>query len=172
MVESLVNFFLNLFSGLKSMPYLIVFIISMIPILELRGGILAASSMLCLDPVKSFIICIIGNIIPVPFILWFVTPLFNKLKKTKRLSKFIYKIENKANSKKDKIEKLKYIGLLLFVGIPMPGTGAWTGTLIAALLGMDKKKSLIYIMLGVILAGIIMITSSLILNKAAGFCTV
>ena len=172
MVENLVNFFLGLFSNIKSMPYLIVFIISMIPILELRGGILAASSMLCLDPIKSFIVCIIGNIIPIPFILWFITPLFDKLKKTKKLSKIVVKLENTANKKKDKIERLKYIGLFLFVGIPLPGTGAWTGCLIAALLGMDKKKSLLAASLGVVLAGIIMIISSLILNKATGFCTI
>lgn len=172
MVESLVNFFLGLFSNLKSMPYLVVFLISMIPILELRGGILAASSMLCLDPMKSFIVCIIGNIIPIPFILWFITPLFDRLKKSKRLKKFVEKIENKANSKKDKIERLKYVGLFFFVGIPLPGTGAWTGSLIAAILGMDKRKSFIAASLGVILAGIIMIISSLIINKATGFCTV
>ena len=170
-MKHLVSFFLSLFNGLKSMPYLIVFLISMIPILELRGGILAASSFLCLDPIKSFIVCIIGNIIPIPFILWFITPIFDKLKKTKFLSKVVHKVEKKANEKKDKIERLKYIGLFLFVGIPLPGTGAWTGSLIAALLDMDKKKSLIAATCGVILAGIIMIVTSLVINKATGFCT-
>lgn len=169
-MNSLVNFLLNLFSGFKSMPYLIVFIISLLPILELRGGLLAAS-LLCVDPVQSFIVCFIGNIIPVPFILWFITPIFNKLKKT-RLLGFVNKLEQKALSKKDKLENLKYIGLFLFVGIPLPGTGAWTGSLLASLLNMDKKKSLLAITLGVILAGIIMLIVSYgILSNATNFCT-
>lgn len=171
-MESLVNFFLNLFSGFKKTPYLIVFIISMIPILELRGGILAASSMLCLNPIKSFIVCILGNIVPIPFILWFITPIFDRLKKHKSLNKVVTKLENKANKKKDQIEKLKYVGLFFFVGIPLPGTGAWTGCLIASLLGMDKKKSLISAILGVLLAGTIMLVSSLVINKATGFCSI
>lgn len=171
-MKNLVNFFISLFGGLKSMPYLIVFLISMIPVLELRGGILAASSFLCLDPLKSFAVCILGNIVPIPFILWFITPIFNWLKKTKFLSKLVLKLENSAHKKKDKIERLKYIGLFLFVGVPFPGTGAWTGCLIAALLNMDKKKSLLAASCGVILAGIIMMITSLILNKATGFCTI
>jgi len=107
-----------------------------------------------------FIICFIGNIIPIPFILWFITPIFDRLKKTKLFSGMVGKLENKAMKKKDKIEKLEYIGLLLFVGIPLPGTGAWTGSLIASLLNMDKKKSLVYAILGVVLAGIIMMVVS------------
>ena len=168
-MNSLVNFFINTFSAFKSMPYLIVFLISLMPILELRGGLLAAS-LLCTNPLNSFLICIIGNIIPVPFILWFITPLFNKLKKTKLLN-FITKLENKALSKKEKLEKLKYVGLFLFVGIPLPGTGAWTGSLLASLLDMDKKKSIIAIFLGIILAGIIMLILSYgILLNTTNFC--
>ena len=150
------------FSGLTSLKYgreLIVFIISLMPILELRGGLIA-SALLHLNIVRAFIICFIGNIIPIPFILWFITPIFDKLKKTKLFSGLVNKLESKAMSKKDKIEKLQYIGLLLFVGIPLPGTGAWTGSLIASMLNMDKKKSLVYAILGVILAGIIMMIVS------------
>ncbi len=153
MVESLVNFFINAFSGLNK--NLVIFIISMIPILELRGGLIAAT-LLKLKLLPSFIICFMGNIIPVPFILYFITPLFDKLKKTKYLSKFVNKIEKKANSKKESIEKREFIGLLLFVGIPLPGTGAWTGTLIASMINMNKKKAIIATILGIILAGIIM----------------
>ena len=91
---------------------------------------------------------------------WFITPLFDKLKKTKKLSGIVNKLENKALSKKDQIEKYQYWGLMLFVGIPLPGTGAWTGGLIAALLGMDKKKSLLFIIMGVVMAGIIMMILS------------
>lgn len=162
MAESLVHSFLGLFDGLKSIPHgkeLIVFIISLMPILEIRGGLIAAG-LLGLKIVPSFIICLIGNLLPMPFILWFITPIFNKLKKTKHLSKLVNKIESKALKKKDKIEKAEFIGLLLFVGIPLPGTGGWTGSLIAALIGMDKKKALIAILLGVILAGFIVGTFS------------
>ena len=162
MAQELAKSLVNIFSGLTSLKYgkeLIVFIISLMPILELRGGLIAAA-LLNLNMWRSFIICFIGNIIPIPFILWFVTPIFDKLKKTKLFSGIVNKLENKAMKKKEKIEKLEYIGLLLFVGIPLPGTGAWTGSLIASLLNMDKKKSLVYAILGVVLAGIIMMVVS------------
>lgn len=153
MVENLVNTFINLFNGLDK--NLIIFLISCMPILELRGGLIAAT-LLGLNPVTSFIICFIGNILPIPFILYFITPLFDRLKKTKHLSKLVNKLEQKANNKKESIEKSEFIGLLLFVGIPLPGTGAWTGTLAASLLNLDFKKSVLAIMGGVVLAGIIM----------------
>ncbi len=162
MAESLVQSFLDMFSGLVDMPFgkeLIVFIISLMPILELRGGLLAAS-LLNMNPITSFIVCFIGNILPIPFILWFITPVFDRLKRTKHLSKLVNKIESKANSKREQIEKREFWGLLLFVGIPLPGTGAWTGSLIASLVGMNKKKSLLAAILGVILAGIIMMLLS------------
>ena len=162
MAESIVNYLLDLFSGLTSLKFgkeILVFIISMLPILELRGGLIAAS-LLGLKAVPSFIICFIGNIIPIPFILWLITPIFDYLKRKTKLKGFVEKIETKAMNKKDKIEKLEYIGLFLFVGIPLPGTGAWTGCLIASLLGLDKKKSFIASILGVILAGIIMLILS------------
>ena len=129
------------------------------PILELRGGLIAAA-LLGLKGIPSFIICFIGNIIPIPFILWLITPIFDRLKKTKLFSGLVNKFENRAMSKKEQIEKLQYIGLLLFVGIPLPGTGAWTGCLIAALLDMNKKKAMLYAILGVVLAGIIMMILS------------
>lgn len=157
MAESLVHTFLGLFDGLRSIAFgkeLIVFLISLMPILELRGGLIAAA-LLGLNIVPAFIICIIGNLLPIPFILWFITPLFNKLKKTKHLSKFVNKIEKKALSKKDKIEKAEFWGLFFFVGIPLPGTGGWTGSLIASLISMDKKKAMLAITCGVLLAGLI-----------------
>lgn len=157
MAESLVHTFLGLFDGLRSIPFgkeLIVFLISLMPIFELRGGLIAAA-LLGLNIVPAFIICIIGNLLPIPFILWFITPVFNKLKKTKHLSKFVNKIEKKALSKKDKIEKAEFWGLFFFVGIPLPGTGGWTGSLIASLINMDKKKAMLAITCGVLLAGLI-----------------
>ncbi len=162
MTGNLAETLVNAFSSLTSLKYgreLIVFIISLMPILELRGGLIA-SALLGLSGIKSFIICFIGNIIPIPFILWLITPIFNYLKKTKLFSGIVNKLENKAMSKKEQIEKLEYLGLLLFVGIPLPGTGAWTGCLIAALLNMDKKKAMLYAILGVVMAGIIMMILS------------
>ena len=162
MANDLAKTMVDLFSGLTSLKYgkeLIVFIISLMPILELRGGLIAAA-LLGLSGIKSFIICFIGNIIPIPFILWFITPLFDRLKKTKLFSGIVNKLEKKALNNKEQIEKLQYIGLLLFVGIPLPGTGAWTGSLIAALLDMDKKKALLYAILGVVMAGVIMMIVS------------
>lgn len=167
MAESLVHSFLDLFSGIINMPLgkeIIVFVISMMPILELRGGLIAAS-LLNMNPVTSFIVCFIGNLLPIPLILWFITPIFDRLKKTKRLSKLVNKIEGKANSKKEQIEKYQFWGLLLFVGIPLPGTGAWTGSLIASMIGMNKKKSLVAAFFGVIMAGIIMMLFSFGLLK-------
>ena len=135
--------------------YLIVFFVSMVPIVELRGGLIAAS-ILNVSFIRAFIICFIGNILPVPFILLLIEKIFNLLKKWNFTKKLVIKIEDKTYKKKDQITKYGYWGLLLFVGIPLPGTGAWTGSLLAVLLNLDKKKSFIYISLGVLLAGIIM----------------
>ena len=162
MTSNLAEILVGAFGSLTSLKYgkeLIIFIISLMPILELRGGLIAAA-LLGLDGVRSFIICFIGNIIPIPFILWLITPIFDYLKKTKLFSGLVSKLENKAMSKKEQIERLQYIGLMLFVGIPLPGTGAWTGCLIAALLNMEKKKAMLYAILGVIMAGIIMMIFS------------
>ena len=162
MAGDLARTLVDTFSSLTSLKYgkeLIVFIISLMPILELRGGLIAAA-LLNLNIVRAFIVCFIGNIIPIPFILWLITPIFNYLKKTKLFSGLVNKLENKAMSKKEQIERLEYIGLMLFVGIPLPGTGAWTGCLIASLLNMNKKKAMLYAILGVIMAGVIMMIFS------------
>ena len=134
---------------------MIIFIISMIPILELRGGLLAAS-LLKVSAAKAIPICIIGNIIPIPFILLFIKQIFKLLKKTRIFHGLIVRMENRAMGKSDQIKRYEFLGLLLFVGIPLPGTGAWTGTLAASLLDMDFKSSVTAVLLGVVLAGIIM----------------
>ena len=132
-----------------------IFIISMIPILELRGGLLAAS-LLNVSMMKAIPICIIGNIIPIPFILLFIKQIFKWLKKTKLFRSCIIKLENRAMGKSDQIKRYEFLGLLLFVGVPLPGTGAWTGSLIASLLEVDIKKSSIAIFCGLIMATVIM----------------
>lgn len=162
MTDKITKFVIGIFgswAGTVMGKYIIVFIISIVPILELRGGLLAAS-MLGLPMWQSYLICLLGNIIPIPFILWLINPLFRYMKNWPVVGKFIVWCEKKADSKKEQIEKLKYWGLFLFVGIPLPGTGAWTGCLIAALLNMDKKKSLIAAICGVLTAGIIMLILS------------
>lgn len=140
----------------------VVFIISMIPILELRGGLLAAS-LLQIEAAKAIPICIIGNIIPIPFILLFIRQIFKLMKKTKIFYGLIDKLEKRAMGKSDKIKKYEFWGLLLFVGIPLPGTGAWTGALIASLLEIDIKKSSLAILGGIFLASVIMYVFSYLL---------
>lgn len=143
----------------NNLPWLpseaIIFIISMIPILELRGGVFV-SALLGMPLIKGNIICLLGNIVPIPFILLFIRKIFSVMKKTKLFAPLIEKLENKAMSKSDSIKKYEFLGLILFVGIPLPGTGAWTGALIAALLEVDIKKASLAIFLGLIMATIIM----------------
>ena len=152
-MSGLVNWFMETLEGLSG--EWVAFIISMVPILELRGGLLAASLM-NVNILTAVPLCIIGNIIPVPFILWFVTPLFTALKKTRLFRPLVEKLEARAMGKKDRIEKGYFWGLALFVGIPLPGTGAWTGALIASLLDIPFKKSFPAILLGILIATIIM----------------
>lgn len=153
-MEVLVQWFSTHLSQFIS-PEGAVFIISMIPILELRGGLLAAS-LLKIPAVKAIPICIAGNIIPIPFILLFIRQIFKWLKKTKLFRELIIKLENRAMGKSDQIKRYEFLGLLLFVGIPLPGTGAWTGSLIASLLEVDIKKSSIAIFCGLVMATVIM----------------
>ena len=133
----------------------LIFIISLLPILELRGGLLAAS-LLKVEYLTALPICVIGNILPIPFILLFIRRIFALLKKTRTFRPLVEKLERRAMGKSDRSKEYEFVGLLLFVGIPLPGTGAWTGALIASLLQIDLKKSSIAILLGVGLAAIIM----------------
>ena len=134
---------------------MVIFIISMIPILELRGGLLAAS-LLKISAAKALPICIVGNIIPIPFILLFIRQIFKLMKKTKIFRGLIERLEKRAMGKSDQIKRYEFLGLLLFVGVPLPGTGAWTGSLIASLLEVDIKKSSVAIFCGLIMATVIM----------------
>lgn len=162
MVEKLVNGIIGIFSGFIGMTFgkeLIVFIISLMPILELRGGLLAAS-LIGLNPVTSYIIAIIGNLLPVPFILYFMSSILKWMHTRKHLKKIAIWLDNKVEKKRDKIESLGFLGLILFVGIPLPGTGAWTGCLIASVLKLDRKKSFLATLIGVFMASIIMMIIS------------
>lgn len=163
-MENIINEIINIFSGLTSLKFgkeLIVFIISILPILELRGGLIAAS-ILNVKPMIAYIICIIGNTIPVPFILLFINKILDWMRnsKIKILNKISSWLDKKARKNKEKIEKYGYLGLILFVGIPLPGTGAWTGCLAASVLEMNRKKSFLSVMAGIIMASIIMMLLS------------
>ncbi|MBQ1950917.1 MAG: small multi-drug export protein [Clostridia bacterium] len=152
-MDGLLQWFMQLLRGLSG--EWVALIISMIPILELRGGLLAASLM-GVDILRAVPICVLGNTLPVPFILWFITPIFTALKNTKLFRPLVEKLEKKALGKSDKIQKGYFWGLVLFVGVPLPGTGAWTGALIASMLNIPFKKAFPAILLGILLATIIM----------------
>ena len=144
--------------------YLIVFLISMVPLIELRGAIPYAVGF-NLPTIPSYVIAVIGNMIPVPFIFLFARKILEWGKDRKFIGGFFTWCLEKGEKGGEKIRKKAgrgvYIALLLFVGIPLPGTGAWTGTLAASFLNLDFRKSVLYVMCGVILAGIIMLTASL-----------
>lgn len=153
-MESLVVWFTETLGTYISRE-LVIFIISMIPILELRGGLIAAS--LLKVPITTAVpICIIGNVIPVPFILLFIRQIFKLMRNVPVIGSIIRKLEKRAMGKSDSIKKYEFWGLVLFVGIPLPGTGAWTGSLIAALLEVDFKKAILAVLLGIAMATIIM----------------
>lgn len=153
-MDSLAIWFANTLGQYVSKE-IVIFIISMVPILELRGGLLVAS-LIGVPITAAAPICIVGNIIPIPFILLFIKQIFKWLKKVKFFKKFVEKLETRAMSKSDSIKKYEFWGLALFVGIPLPGTGAWTGSLIAALLDIDFKKAILAELLGIAIATIIM----------------
>ena len=162
MSNKLVHGIIGLFGGLTSTIFgkeIIVFIISLMPILELRGGLLAAS-LLGLDPLPSYIISIIGNILPIPLILWFMNSILNWMRNSKHFKGIANWLDQKVEKHKGQIEKFGYLGIVLFVGIPLPGTGAWTGSLIASVLEMDRKKTFLAVVAGVFMASIIMMIIS------------
>ncbi|MDD6022280.1 MAG: COG2426 family protein [Acutalibacteraceae bacterium] len=154
MSEQIANYFVETLGG-KVPEEIIVFIISMLPVLELRGGLIAAKLME-LPFRKAFLICYAGNMLPIPFILKFIRYIFNALKKNRHIEKLITKLEIRSIRKGEKVKKYREWGLLFFVAVPLPGTGGWTGALIADLLDIRMKKSLPIIALGVLIAGIIM----------------
>ena len=145
------------------LKYLLVFFVSMVPLIELRGAVPIGISPLLGDPISLvplYIVCIIGNMLPVPFIFFFARKLLVWGADKKFIGKFfsfcLEKGEKAGKTLQSKAGQGLYVALFLFVGIPLPGTGAWTGTLAASLLNMDFKKSILAITAGVVLAGIIM----------------
>jgi len=135
-------------------PQLSVFLVSILPIIEERGGLIL-SRMLNLPLNEALIWCILGNILPIPFVLLGLQKLLHFLD-DHHMSKIAEWLVAKAEKNKPKIDKYGFWGLALFVGIPLPGTGAWTGALVASVFDMDRKKASVSIVIGVLLAALIM----------------
>lgn len=134
---------------------IISFLASMLPVIECRGGMIIAKSFQ-IPFIRAFILCYLGNMLPLPFIILFIKKIFAFMKKHNILKGFIELLEGKTAKNQEKVMRYKQWGLLLFVAIPLPGTGGWTGSLFAALLNIDFKKALPIIAIGVFIADIIM----------------
>ena len=134
---------------------LMTLLISMVPVVELRGAIPAAV-IAGLDIRIALPVAIVGNLIPVPFIIVFIRKIFKWLQaKSQRLGSLVRRLEAKANAKKSQVLKYEFWGLMILVAIPLPGTGAWTGALVAAMLDMQLKRAFPAIAVGVAVAGLI-----------------
>ena len=134
------------------------FLIAMLPVVELRGAIPVGVGMLGRSALPSvYLAAVLGNMLPVPFIIVYIRRIFLWLRRRfPKLNRLVDKLERKAHLKGRKVSKYKYLGLFVFVAIPLPGTGAWTGALAAAFLDMPLRRALPSIFLGVVTAGLIM----------------
>jgi uncharacterized membrane protein len=137
---------------------IITFLMAMVPVIELRGaipyGVIAGLSV-----PEAFILAILGNLAPIPFLVVFTRKVFEWLRtKSEGLDRMVRKLEAKADKNKELVEKYEFFGLMLLVAIPLPGTGAWTGALVAAMMNMRLKRAMPAITVGVIVAGIIVTT--------------
>lgn len=133
---------------------LATFFVAMVPVIELRGAIPIGVGM-GLEPILATLIAMVGNLVPIPFILILLQYILRFMKTKKYTRKFVLWLEKKVEKNRGKVDKYGWLGLLILVAIPLPGTGAWTGALVASCLEMDKKKSFLAIAAGVVIAGII-----------------
>lgn len=149
---------------------ILTFLISMVPVVELRGAIpYALAGDTVLSPWLACILSVLGNMLPVPFILLFIRKIFSWMKKYEKLGKLVTKLENRAAKKSSTVYKYELAGLCLLVAIPLPGTGAWTGALVAALMDMQMKRALPTIFIGVVIAGIIVTVVCVVGSEALSF---
>ena len=137
---------------------IITFLMAMVPVVELRGaipyGVIAGLSV-----PEAFVLAVLGNLAPIPFLVVFTRKVFEWLRtKSEGLDRMVRKLEAKADKNKELVEKYEFFGLMLLVAIPLPGTGAWTGALVAAMMNMRLKRAMPAITVGVIVAGIIVTT--------------
>lgn len=140
------------------MARLITFLMAMVPVVELRGaipyGVVAGLSVH-----EAFVLAVIGNLLPIPFLIIFTRKVFEWLRsKSSRLNDFVTRLEVKAEQKRHIVERYEFFGLMLLVAIPLPGTGAWTGALVAAMMDMRLKRAMPAIIVGVLVAGVIVTT--------------
>lgn len=149
MTQAIINFF-----GFMP-PWLQLIIISMIPVVELRGAIPWGIFILHYPFLLTYILCLIGSMIPAPFILLFVQSILSWMKKTKSLRRFALWLDKKADKGSKKIAQYKFWGLLIFVAIPLPGTGVWTGALAASIMEMKFRNAMLSIFGGAVIAGLI-----------------
>lgn len=158
------EFFVEQFTAMsEGMKYFMTFIISMLPIIEIRGAAPVGIA-LNLNEVLVYVISVLGNMLPIPFIVMFARTVINWMKQKGFFKKLTDFIENKVEKNKEKILKYEKWGLFIFVAIPLPGTGAWTGALIASFLDMRLKNCFLPIFMGVVAAGVIMLGGSLIVR--------
>ncbi len=154
MTNSLALWFANTLGKYVSAK-MVVFIVSLMPILECRGGLIVAK-LLGVDLLEAIPICVIGNLLPIPFILLFIKEIFKWMKQFAIFRPLVERLEQRGMARSKALENGEFVALMLFVGIPLPGTGGWTGSLAAALLDMDIKKASLAILLGVFIATVIM----------------
>lgn len=133
---------------------LATFFVAMVPVIELRGAIPIGVGM-GLEPILATPIAMVGNLVPIPFILILLQYILRFMKTKKYTRKFVLWLEKKVEKNRGKVDKYGWLGLLILVAIPLPGTGAWTGALVASCLEMDKRKSFLAIAAGVVIAGVI-----------------
>ncbi|MDD4937929.1 MAG: small multi-drug export protein [Candidatus Shapirobacteria bacterium] len=150
------------------MNLLYIFLISMVPLIEQRGAIPVGILVYHINPLLVFIVSLVGSFLPAPFIFLFFNKILAWMKTVKMLHKFTDFVDKKVQKGAKKIEKTMEIGLTLFVGIPLPTTGLWTGTAIAAFLGLDFKKTMICVFLGGILSAVIITVLSLVAPAILG----
>lgn len=130
------------------------FLLSMVPVVELRGAIPYAIGV-GIEPWLACVLAALGNMVPVPFILLFIRQIFAWMKRYEKLGRIVHWLEKRAASKSETVKKYELVGLCILVAIPLPGTGAWTGALVAAMMEMRMKRALPTILIGVVIAGII-----------------
>ena len=162
MANKLVKSILTIFSSVTATivgKYTLIFVISLLPVLELRGGLIAAS-LLEMPMWQSALVCVFANVLIIPFVLFLMDKIIKLLSRFSIFKKFFSWWEARALKHKDMIDKYGYVGIMLFVAVPLPGSGAWTGCLLSVLLGLDKKKSFIASLIGVFIAAVIMLIFS------------
>ena len=149
------DYIVNALTGADLGAYFVTLIVSMIPVIELRGAIPLGVG-LGLSHFDAMWVSMVGNMLPVPFIILFIRPIFKWMtRKSEKLGRLVTKLEARAEGKWDQVHKYQFFGLAVFVGIPLPGTGAWTGALSAAVLDMRLRTALPSIALGVVIAGLL-----------------